>query len=362
MNILLVCYDYSLAGGSERVTYNLYNELVRFHNVSVVSLYHSDKNYHFEDSNIRYIIDRQVSWKEDLFPTLARLRDYCTDNLIDLVVSVGVNASLFVCIVGRMIHVPTIVCEHSNLANKFYNNWLQDVRRFFSVKLCSKFITLTNSDMTDYMKKYLFQKHKFDYIYNWIDFDLNDTSVRYDYNSKKIITLCRIDRVKGIEYSIKAFEKLKPIFPDWTWEVYGEGDDQYLELLNGYVHEHEVEGFKFMGFCKNTDSVYKNASIYCCSSLYEGLPLTLLEAKKWKVPIVSFDCKTGPNEIVEDKENGFLVRTKDVDDLTNKLSLLMKDEGLRIQMSNKSYSNIKKFNKEEIIKKWLDVFEDASVK
>lgn len=358
MRILLVCCDYSLSGGSEKVALKLYNELKQYFDIKIISVYCQNGHSSFDDDNVEYLINRKGSFTKHFIIATKRLSKAALEYKADIIISIGVSASFYVCMSGKLTHKKTVVCEHSNLSNKLYNDLVQIFSRRVAVNCCDKFITLTEEDMNNYVNKFPRHKNKFDYIYNWIDTDPSEDNYTYDIDSKRIITISRIDRVKGFEYSLKAFEGISDKFPDWKWEVYGEGDASYLTELNEYIKNHEIHGFRFMGFCKNTDFVYDHSSIYCCSSIYEGLPLSLIEAKTHKIPIISFDCKTGPKEIVVDNINGFLVKVGDVDSFAHKLSTLMNDAELRRKMSDCSYINIDKFNKNTIIDKWKKLIID----
>ena len=75
------------------------------------------------------------------------------------------------------------------------------------------------------------------------------------------------------------------------------------------------------------------------------------------MPIVSFDCPTGPSEIVEDNENGFLVPTYKIEEMTQKILKLMEEKETRKRFSDNSQKNIENFSKRNIIKKWKDIID-----
>ena len=83
----------------------------------------------------------------------------------------------------------------------------------------------------------------------------------------------------------------------------------------------------------------------------------LLEAQEARLPIVSFDCPTGPSEIVEDNENGFLVPTYNIEEMTQKILKLMEEKETRKRFSDKTQKNIENFSKRNIIKKWKDIID-----
>ena len=93
------------------------------------------------------------------------------------------------------------------------------------------------------------------------------------------------------------------------------------------------------------------------TSYFEGLPLVLLEAQQYKLPIVSFNCPTGPSEIIRDNVNGFLIENYNVDLMVEKLSLLIENEELRKSFSDNALLDIDKFSRSRIIKQWLNLIE-----
>ena len=76
------------------------------------------------------------------------------------------------------------------------------------------------------------------------------------------------------------------------------------------------------------------------TSRFEGFALVLLEAKAFGLPIVSFDIKNGPNEIVQNGVDGYIVSPFDVNMLTDKLKMLMKNDIMREQFTKHSQSNM----------------------
>ena len=97
--------------------------------------------------------------------------------------------------------------------------------------------------------------------------------------------------------------------------------------------------------------------MYVLPSYREGLPLALLEAKANKLPIVSFDIDTGPREIVKNGVNGFLVEKYNKKEMAIKINELLENKELRNDFSEKSYENIKEFEKETIIKQWRELID-----
>jgi len=96
------------------------------------------------------------------------------------------------------------------------------------------------------------------------------------------------------------------------------------------------------------------------TSRTEGLPMVLLEAQGCGLPIVSFDCETGPSDIISDNTNGFLIDCYDTDKMVKKISLLCADYDLRLKFGQQALENVEKFRPESINSKWEDLFRKLS--
>ena len=88
--------------------------------------------------------------------------------------------------------------------------------------------------------------------------------------------------------------------------------------------------------------------------------MVLLEAASMSLPIVAFDCKTGPNEIIEDGKTGFLVEPENVEQFAEKLMILMKDDELRAEMGRKAFESSKRFTIDKIVSCWAELLERLS--
>ena len=90
----------------------------------------------------------------------------------------------------------------------------------------------------------------------------------------------------------------------WKIIIVGTGEDE-VSLKEMAVNYGVSDSIIFAGQQKNMDPFYRQASFFCMSSRFEGLPMVLLEAISYGLPIVSYDCDTGPSEIIQNDVNGF---------------------------------------------------------
>ena len=92
------------------------------------------------------------------------------------------------------------------------------------------------------------------------------------------------------------------------------------------------------------------------TSRFEGLPMVLLEAKSYGLPIISFDCITGPQEIVKNNEDGYLIPNGNNELMVRGLQNLIQNEKLRAHLSNNAYTNSSEFHLKQILPLWEDLF------
>jgi glycosyltransferase involved in cell wall biosynthesis len=87
------------------------------------------------------------------------------------------------------------------------------------------------------------------------------------------------------------------------------------------------------------------------------MPLALLEASSCGLPLIAFDCPSGPGEIIENGENGFLIKdVGDIQAMADKICQVIEDDELRKQMGGKAKEMVGKFRIDSIREQWMDLF------
>lgn len=175
-------------------------------------------------------------------------------------------------------------------------------------------------------------------------------------NTKRVIAVGRYTHQKGFERLIEAWNLICRQHPDWHLDIIGDGEDR--PKLQEHIDQHNIESH--ITLCpptKNMDAVYREASIVAMSSRYEGLPMILLEAQAYGLPIVSFACKCGPADVVTDGVDGFLVTEGDVESLASKLTTVIEDDALRQQMGRAARIASERYAEDVVMKKWIELFE-----
>ena len=172
-----------------------------------------------------------------------------------------------------------------------------------------------------------------------------------DLAAKTVYAAGRFRYQKGFDLLIPAWAETARAHPDWRLRLRGQG--HLRERLEGLIAEHGLEdSVTLEGPAEDIGSDMAEASVFVLSSRFEGFPLILLEAMSKGMGVVSFDCPTGPADIVEDHENGLLVPHEDVEGLARAIRELVEDEELRRRTAAAAIETAKHYTIEAIGPQW----------
>lgn len=175
-------------------------------------------------------------------------------------------------------------------------------------------------------------------------------------DQRLLLGVGRLTEQKGFDLLIEAFARLAPRFLEWVLVILGEGPLRHE--LEGQVMTHRLQNRVMLpGVAGNIGEWYTRADIYVMSSRFEGFGNTLAEALAHGTPAVSFDCPTGPSDIIRHGIDGLLVPPGDVDALTEVLSQLMGSEELRRRFAQNAVEARTRFSVESIALLWERLFE-----
>ncbi len=217
------------------------------------------------------------------------------------------------------------------------------------VKRFDKFIVLTEED-----KGYWGNLENIMVIPNARTFNPDKVS---DLTNKKAIAIGRLGYQKGFERLIEAWAIVAAKHGDWELEIVGNGEDKdklqrQIDSLNLKDH------VKLVTPSKDVEKLYLNSSMLVMSSRYEGLPMVLLEAQAYGLPIVSFKCKCGPTDVVSEGVDGFLVPEGDSLSLADRIIELIENHDLRIKMGIAAKNASERYEEGKIMAVWKELFEN----
>lgn len=218
-----------------------------------------------------------------------------------------------------------------------------------SIKYYDKFVVLTNRDASTW------NLENIEVIPNPTPFD---KELNCDYTSKKVLAIGRLCPQKGFDMLVEAWAKIpSSIREGWTLEIVGSGS--YENILHEFIKRHcNDNSIKILPPKKEISLMYSSHSIFCFPSRYEGFGMTLLEAETHGMPSVSFDCPCGPSDLIIDGQNGFLIPPYNIENFSEKLSLLITDVTLRESLGQNAKEFVKKnFSSKRIMQQWTELFQ-----
>ena len=172
---------------------------------------------------------------------------------------------------------------------------------------------------------------------------------------KHLLAVGRLAEQKGFDLLLEAFAQITTTFPEWDLVIVGEGPMR--ESLQAQLEKNGLQNrVCLVGAVGNMAHWYEACDIYVMSSRFEGFGNTLVEAMAHGLAVVSFDCETGPRDIIRNGVDGLLVPNGDVPALINSLSQLMDNAELRYEFGLKATETREKFSIEKIAEKWEELF------
>jgi glycosyltransferase involved in cell wall biosynthesis len=247
----------------------------------------------------------------------------------------------------------SIFMVHSYLIDHYMPNWSFITRLMYGD--CYKVVSITNES-----KELIERKHQLKNvvrIYNPIDIDdivtkSNEVNeLPYDY----------IIGVGQMETNIKQFDKLieaysNSILPQVNIHLVLLGKGDRIVKLQKLANERNIEDkVHFLGYQDNPFKFLSKARYFVLSSLNEGLPNVILESLACETPVIAFNCRSGPSEMIQDKENGLLVENQNIEKLTEAMNLFVEDESLYRYCKENAFESVQSFSVENIGIQWLDL-------
>lgn len=329
--------------------YNLKKDIKIFYSRNTISnilyfpircLNYLNRKWKFIDKNTR--IYEFLTYK-CRFIEKKRVLNFLNKEKINYVIAEGISEIVFLSYMRNKIDAYFIGCWHSSFFN--YSQDYSDRILFQSLTIPDKCIVLSSNDVN-------ILKHKFDFVVEKLP---NPIEINKKYVSnlmnKKFVAVGRLDIIKRFDLMIEAFEIFNKKNTDWTLDIIGEGKEK--EKLEKMIKEKQLTKYiKILGKSNNVFEKYKDASILLMTSTSEGMPMVILEAMMSGLPIIAFEMPILKEMI--DQSNPLVVQ-KDVQAYANEMLKLANDYQLRKEISNRNIYDVRKFDKNIIIKEWKKI-------
>lgn len=256
------------------------------------------------------------------------------------VFSFTLDLNLLNIVLSKIKFGSAIVCEHIEYD---YHQGIRNILRRYLYRLKNvQLICLTKTDQIKFLSDGINAKVITNFIY--------PISANYDYKSKVLLAIGRLEYQKNFSYLINAFY-LSNLFNDgWKLVIVGEGSEKYsldslIEKLN------LTESVSIHKFTKNINEYYNRAAIFCMTSRFEAFPMVLLEAINNSLPVLVTNFPTGAKEILGDENNQIINSWEEIDYAEN-LKIICEDITLRRQLSKSNKKLAEQYYFEKILGQW----------
>lgn len=187
---------------------------------------------------------------------------------------------------------------------------------------------------------------------------LNTTGRFCKLDTHRVIFVGRYTRQKGIPDLFKIWEFVFERHPDWHLDLFGDGNMEEIpyseeERLMKNVHVHQPDS--------NIFERYLESSVFVLTSLYEPFGLVMPEAMSCGLPVVAFDCPSGPANIISDGVDGYLIKNRDIDEFAEKLCQLIESPQLRQEMGKAAILSSQRYSTEKVMPQWIRLFQELIV-
>ncbi|CAB3812809.1 GalNAc-alpha-(1-_4)-GalNAc-alpha-(1-_3)-diNAcBac-PP-undecaprenol alpha-1,4-N-acetyl-D-galactosaminyltransferase [Achromobacter aegrifaciens] len=276
----------------------------------------------------------------------------------DIVLGMMTTASVLSVLACAGLSCRVIATEHTHPPSQTLSGFWQRLRRLTYPRAASV-VALTRGT-ADWLAQHV-PGSKLAVIPNPVHFPLPRaepvlTPVSGD-GRKRLLAVGRLHADKGFDLLIQAYAKLAASHPGWDLVILGEGDER--RALEAQVREAGLASRIFMpGRAGNVGDWYDSADLYVLTSRFEGLSNTLLESMASGLAAVSFDCDTGPREIIREGVDGVLVRPNgDVPALCKALDAVMRNDADRVRMAQAATDVRDRFSAARVLQKWQELFD-----
>lgn len=375
-------------GGIERSTVNTANALVKYYDVELVVAYKlSDEVMYDIDKRIeiKYLIDSDIALRMDKYKDSVRKHDFkkLTNSIYQdylkgfrighLISDFSESVKVLVqrkekmidylkkcksdIIISTRVEYSTILSKYGNpgslkiaVEHRHHNNDKKYIKTIKKEYGNIDYLVVLTEGLRKAYSSFIPKnsKTKVICIPNMI---VNYPKKLADLNNKQIISIGRIVKLKRVDEIVDISKN----FPDWDFVIIGDGD-QFSDIKK-MVDDKKASNVKLLGAMKNEEALryLQQSSIFIMTSETEGLPMVLLEAFSYGVPAVCYLTDSGVSDIVDDDENGYIIKNRNQKEMIEDLRELINNKKKRKEFGHNAYQKAKLFNEKEIIKKWLDI-------
>ncbi len=354
-------------GGAQRVAVSLANRLCNDYCVVIIERITHESVAFPLDERVKVVsLESHARRFREQFTQLRRpLTCALRENHVDVLLGICVEESALALLPCKAAHTKLVFCDHGALINQLDDKTTTLLRRACA-RFCDKAVVLTNQSAKDYRRLFHTASRKIEVIPNWVSNELLSEASLCRVEGKRILWAGRLDREKGVDHLFEIARRVMPAHPDWAWDVWGTAvlDEEGCFDLEKQLKQTGLSAQVCLrGRYERTQDVFPNYALATLTSYREGLPVFLLEAMAYGLPLISFDVDTGPRDLIAPGVNGYLVEPFDYDQYAAYMGQLMDDVELRRSFSASSKRAAQNFGEDAVYPQWtalIDALHPAS--
>lgn len=368
MNILILIHSMS-AGGAERVTANMANYWAeKGWEVTVATIASAAGDFYALHPAVRRIaLDLAADSPSPLaalsnnWRRIAAIRTMLNTIRPDVAIGMMTAASVYLSIASRCgRRCKVIGSEHVHPSHMPLGRLWTGLRAYWYGKLSA--VTALTSESAQWLKENT-RTTRVAVIPNAVPWPVPAQAPRLAApapsadGQKMVLAVGRLSHEKGFDILIAVFAQLAARHPTWRLVILGEGP--LRPALESQVRQAGLASrIELPGLAGNVADWYDGADLYVMSSRYEGFGNTLVEAMSHGVAVVSFDCDSGPRNIISDGTDGLLVAPGDTAALERALDRMMGDEVLRARLRAQGIGTRERFSLGKVMGMWETLFSE----
>ena len=376
MNLLFIERNfYPTMGGVERVTYTLGEAMRECGHQVYYAFYGRDD----EKLAVGYkMVFNQSMSDDDIY---AMFDDFLREKNIELLICQNVHFPRYQRIYKRLKEnrsVKIITCYHANpdiWVNKnkwgytFKSIYIKEFIRSIYFRVFGNPYKTNQRGMYEISDKYILLSESFKPIFcelNKVDgkkllaipnpcpFTENKDNGSYRKENIILVVARMAEQQKRLSNVIEIWSRLESEFKDWKLVMIGDGPN--LTDYQQMVKDRNLKNVEFIGSSSTPQVYYEKAKIFLMTSIWEGFGMTLIEAQHYGCVPIAYDSYSAVADIIKNGENGYIVKTHDLENYVDKVRSLMANHSLWERMSFDCIESIKgKFEKDTIINKWSEL-------
>lgn len=352
-------------GGAERVAALLCNHWAALgHDVTLMPTFSGRGDCYHElepDVKLDFLADRVGTTQKSIFIKLKRfltLRRAIKELRPDVIVSFMTQVNVVGLLAAVRLNIPVVVSERIYPPACPLSGILECLRQTLYPQAQS--VVVQTEQALQWLKSVM-PNAKGVVVPNAVALPLASSQPRVlpdeviDRQKKVLLAVGRLDQQKGFDLLLKAFGQVVKLMPEWDLVILGEGD-QRLNLEGQRDAMGLQQRIHLPGRIGNLPDWYTRANLYVLSSRFEGFPNTLLEAMAHGLPVVSFDCDSGPRDLIRHETDGLLVEPNSgAEGLADSLLRLMADDERRKALGHHAVEVRERFSMDRIAELWSQV-------